>query len=192
MKMIEGLSYCIEAFGSTDPVANNLLHRPGLTKVILSPTKKSAIVLTNFVEKSVFFMSNDVADAKEFAKAFDFTKECDPQNNKLIVASLKDDVLPVFDEVKTTWPGIFFDCPCHVYTIDPEQGKKIDQPTEFTLKDGSIARIRDITEEDAVFVNKNWAYGHGEVEWMLRGIIKKTSAGAIIEVNGEPACWGLQ
>ena len=190
--MIEGLSYCIETFGSKDPVYNNLLHRPDLSKVILSPTKKSAIILTNFVEKSVFFMTNDIADAKDFVKTFDFTAEYDPQNNKLIIASLKDNALPVFYEVKGAWPGIFFDCPCHVYTIDPKHGKEICQPREFTLNDGSFAKIRDPVEEDAVFINKNWNLGNGKAEWMLRGVIKKTSAGAIIEVDGEPACWGLQ
>ena len=190
--MIEGLSYCIETFGSKDVVTDRILHRPGLTKVILSPTKKSAIVLTNFVEKSVFFMTNDIADAKDFVKTFDFTAEYDLPKNKLNVALLKEEVVPVFDEVKSTWPGTFFDCICYVCTMNPEQGKKINQPREFTLNDGCPAKIRDITEEDAIFVNKNWAYGHGEVEWMLRGLIKKRLTGAIIEVDGEPACWGLQ
>ena len=190
--MIEGLDYCIETFGKTDRVTNYLLHRPDLREVVLSPSKKSAVVFTNFVERSVYFLTNDVSDAKEFVKTIDFIKEYEPHNNKLIIASLRDEIVPIFDETLRNLPGTPFDCRCHVYTIDAAGTPALSQPLEFTLKDGSKARIRKPVEEDAVFINKNWNLGNGRAEWMLRGVIRKTPVGAIIEVDGAPACWGLQ
>lgn len=190
--MIEGLQYCIDTFGSTDCVINHLLHRPDLRQVVLSPSKKSAAVFTNFIERCTYFVTKDLSDAREFMKTIDFLSEFEPHNKKLIIGPLKDDTIPIFDDLVKSFPGVPFECRCHVYTLDADMASAMSQPTEFALKDGSRARIRSPAEEDATFINENWALGNGNAEQMLRGIIKKTPVGAIIEVDGTPACWGLQ